>query len=62
MICPPELQELEFTFRCRIATYSPQELINIQSNIMDSLQRRMISNVDTKGIVSSPESRLERVK
>lgn len=62
MICPPELQELEFTFRCRIATYSPQELANMQTNISDFLQRRVVSIIENKGIVSSPESRLERIK
>jgi hypothetical protein len=61
MINPPEIKEIEFTFRCRIATYERQKLADVHSFITSSMEQRLKDLVGQHGIVSSSESRMEGV-
>ena len=61
MISPPELTEVEFTLRCKIATYNPQDLFNSHTQLDDVLKQRLRDFVGQHGVVSSPESRMEKL-
>ena len=61
MVNPPQIEELEFTFRCRIATYDKHELSKAHTFISDSLKQRLKDLVGQHGIVSNAESRMEQV-
>ena len=61
MIIPPELREIEFTFRCRIATYDRESLAKSHTLISDTLKNRLRELIGYHGVVSSEESRMEQL-
>ena len=61
MLNPDELVELQFTFRCKIATYNTQSIMEYQMELGRHLEDRVKSYISQQGVVSGYESRLERL-
>lgn len=61
MINPQQIEEIEFTFKCRIATYDKHKLSSIQTFISDTMKQRLKDLVGQHGVVSYAESRMEQL-
>lgn len=61
MINPPQLREIDFTFKCKIATYDEQALIDVQKFISDTMKQRIKDIVGQHGVVSCAETIMDGV-
>lgn len=60
MIVPPKISEIDFTFRCKIATYEEHEINRMHNFFRTSLEQRLKDLVGQHGIVSYSESTTEK--
>lgn len=62
MINPDEIKEIEFTVRCRIATYYPDTVRKRHTELDQVIQQRIKDFIGQLGVVSNTESRMEGKK
>ena len=60
MINSPQLSEIDFTFKCKIATYEEQDILSVHTFISDSMKQRIKDLVGQHGVVSYAETTMER--
>jgi hypothetical protein len=61
MINPPQLKEIDFTFKCKIATYDERALIDVQKFINDRMNQNIKDLVCRHGVVSGAETIMDGV-
>jgi len=60
MINSQQIKEIDFTFKCKIATYDEQALTDVHRFISDTMKQRLKDIVGQHGVVSCAETTMER--
>lgn len=61
MINPYELHEVEFTYRCRIATYNLDAIKDVHNTIRKSIDEEVGKCLCSMGMAGNSESRMEQI-
>lgn len=60
MVNPPAVSEIDFTFKCKIATYDEHKITDLHTYFSDNIKQRMKDLVGQQGVVSYAETTMEK--